>query len=408
MYYGIDYINFIPKGPTRAWEHCRRKQGPWHLKGTPAEGYHMCMILKTLPFALLLLASPSTAQNFSELESIDAAQISQLPGAGLPADKSWGVNYSLKGVISVNEGGVFINTVEGQLFKLDLAAKKAAAFEGKTVVLEAQARQSDDLSVLKVAKISEYTPKAGEVTPPAYQPRRRQATIIGNKAGELVMGNVRTASMEVPSETAYEWTSMTLKPELIKNVYFIKKPFKPEVVAAHSFFVFTFEKGGLKDAQGKEPMALALSIEGKTRVGQSFSPLTGLRNSFGIIWSLSTWEEYAARTIYHEKGHLVPYPVQLTHAQKVQLLQESMTQAAVDREGEFYNTIRNNCTNNLLILLNRVLPKEKQIKMWTIPYMVYNVKATMPLMVITDLQKRGLLGAEFTDINARTLHTLIP
>ncbi len=339
-----------------------------------------------------------------------AAQVrtSDLPGLPLPSEKSWGVNYSLKGVLSLTEDGPYLNTADGRLFKLDLSERKARKLDGRTVVVEAQARQADDLSVLKVGKISEYTPKAGEVVPAPYQPRRRQALLLENKAGELVIGNVRKSDAEVPPAGSYDWTTMTVKPELIKNVYFIKKPFKPELVAAHSFLVFTFEKGGLKDAAGREPMALALSIEGKTRVGQSFSPLTGLNNAFGINWSLSTWEEYAARTIYEEKGHLVPYPVLLSHAEKAALLTESMRQAAVDREGEFYNTIKNNCTNNLLILFNRVLPKERQIKMWTIPYMVYNVRATMPLMVIKNLQKRGLLGAEFTDINAQTLHTVLP
>ncbi|OGR69171.1 MAG: hypothetical protein A2081_05305 [Elusimicrobia bacterium GWC2_61_19] len=367
------------------------------------------MKLNALSFALLVafpLAAP--AQTFSELENLNAARIAEMPGLDLPADKSWGVAYTLKGVIARNEAGVFINTADGRLFKLDLSSAKAGKFDGKTVVIEAEAKQADDLALLKVTRIAEYTPKAGEVTPPPYQARRRQAVIIDNKGGDLVLGNVRTMLTEVPPADSYDWTTMTIKPELIKNVYFIKKPFKPEIVAAHSFLVFTFEKGGLRDAQGKEPMALALSIEGRTREGQSFSPVTGLRNSFGIIWSLSTWEEYAARTIYHEKGHLVPYPVNFTHEQKAKLLQESMALAAVDREGEFYHTIRNNCTNNLLILFNRVLPADKQIKLWTIPYMVYNVKATMPLMVVTNLQERGILGAEFTDINAATLNTRLP
>ncbi|OGR45011.1 MAG: hypothetical protein A2X35_06345 [Elusimicrobia bacterium GWA2_61_42] len=371
------------------------------------------MLFKLLSSALIALpvaASAQTSADFADLGALTPVQIRQtaLPGLELPSDKSWGVTYALKGVLSVTEEGVHLNTAEGRLFNLDLSGRKAREFNGKTVVVEAQAKQADDLSVLKVISISEYTPQAGEIVPPPYQPRRRQAVIIENKGAELVMGNVRTAQAEVPPADAYDWTTMTIKPGLIKNVYLIKKPFKPEVVAAHSFFVFTFEKGGLTDAQGKEPMALALSIEGRTRVGQSFSPLTGLRNSFGIIWALSTWEEYAARTIYHEKGHLVPYPVLLSHEEKAALLRESMQQAAVDREGEFYNTITNNCTNNLLILLNRVLPKERRTKMWTIPYMVYNVRATMPLMVIKDLQKQGLLGAEFTDINADTLHTRLP
>lgn len=371
------------------------------------------MISKNLSFFFLLflpLTSAARTADFTTLETVDASQIKQLslPGLELPADKKWGVSYTLKGVIAVEEGLVSLNTPDGRLFQLELSAKKAEKFKGKTVSVEALARQADDLSILKVESISEYTPKAGEIVPAPYQPRRRQALLLSDKGGELVMGNVRELRAGLPLPDSFDWTTAAMKPELVKNVYFVKKPFAPEFLAAHSFFLFTFEKGGLRDGSGREIAGLTLSIESRTRVGQTFSPLTGIRNAFGIIWHLATWEDYSARTIHLEKGHLVPYPMQLSHEQKVSLLRESMTLAAVDRDGEFYHTITNNCTNNLLIIMNRVLPENRRIKMWTIPYMVYNAKATMPLFVITSLQKRGLLGAEFADINAATLKTPLP
>ena len=369
---------------------------------------------KNLSFFILiffpLAAAAQTPAGFAQLETLNAPQIKQLslPGLELPADKKWGVSYTLKGVLSVQEDKVLLNTPDGRLFNLDLSLRKARKLNGKTVTVEALARQADDLSILKVESVKEYAPAAGEVVPAPYQPRRRQAKLLSDKGGELVMDNVRTLRGELPLPDSFDWTTASIRPELIKNVYFVKKPFAPEFVAAHSFFLFTFEPGGLKDGNGSEPAGLTLSIESRTRVGQNFSPLTGLRNAFGIIWHLATWEDYAARTIHLEKGHLVPYPVQLSQEQKMQLLRESMTLAAVDRDGEFYHTITNNCTNNLLLIMNRVLPENRRIKMWTIPYMVYNLKATMPLFVIKNLQKQGLLGAEFIDINAATLKTRLP
>lgn len=360
---------------------------------------------------LLTLAVPAAAQtSFDPLTLLNAGDIRATEPAGLqvPGEKSWGANYTLKGVIKSTEDGPFINTLNGRLFKLDLSERKTRKFEGKTVIIEAQARQADDLSILKVGRISGYTPTAGEVAAP-YQPRRRQALMLEDQDGRITMGNVRTMHEPVPPKDSYDWTSMTMYPDRIKNVYFVKKPFPPEFLAAHSFLVFTFEKGALKDAAGNEPTALALSIEGRTRVDQSFSPLTGLGRSFGIIWSLSTWEEYAARTIHYEGFHLQVYPVLFSHGQKAQLLREAMDLSAVDREGEYYHTIKNNCTNNLVILFNRVLPEKKQVKMWTIPYMIYNFRATMPQLVIKKLQKSDLLGPEFADIKSPgDLNTPIP
>ncbi len=370
-------------------------------------------MIKTVPFLLIAaFAAPAAAQNsFEELAGLDAGSISglEVPGLAVPSEKSWGANYTLRGVVASTEDGVFINTFDGRLFRLDLSDRKARKFDGKTVIVEAQARQADDLSILKVGGIEEYTPGADEVVPAPYQPRRRQALLLANKSDEITMGNVRTMRTAVPEKDSYDWTSMTMDPEKIKNVYFVKKPFPPEFLAAHSFLVFTFEKGALRDAEGNEPMALALSIEARTRTDQSFSPLTGLGRKFGILWSLSTWEEYAARTVHHEGFRLAPYPVLLSHDEKVRLLREAMTLSAVDREGEFYHTIKNNCTNNLVILFNRVLPRERQIKMWTIPYMVYNFRATMPQMVINNFQKRGLLGEQFADIQTPAdLATVLP
>ncbi|MBI4352038.1 MAG: DUF4105 domain-containing protein [Elusimicrobia bacterium] len=371
------------------------------------------MVLKTLPLFILVF-TPFTASaqpaDFARLENLGASQIKSLPlpGLELPAEKKWGVAYSLKGLLKTEEGRVLLNTPDGRLFRLELSPKKAGKFNGKTVRVEALARQADDLSILKVGSIAEYTPKAGEIVPAPYQPRRRQARLLLDNGSDLVMGNVRELRGNLPLPDSFDWTTASMKPGLVKNVYFVKKPFAPEFLAAHSFFLFTFEKGGLTDGNGKEPAGLTLSIEARTRVGQSFSPLTGLGNAFGIIWHLATWEDYAARTIHLEKGRLAPYPMKLSREEKVKVLRESMALAAVDREGEFYQTITNNCTNNLLIILNRVLPEDRRVKMWAIPYMIYNMRATMPLFVIKDLQQHGLLGVEALDINAATLNAPLP
>jgi hypothetical protein len=39
-----------------------------------------------------------------------------------------------------------------------------------------------------------------------------------------------------------------------------------------------------------------------------------------------------------------------------------------------------------------VLAKDKQIKLWKIPGMLYNLKATMPVSVVKMLKKKGLIG----------------
>ena len=74
--------------------------------------------------------------------------------------------------------------------------------------------------------------------------------------------------------------------------------------------------------------------------------------------------------------------------------------AAVNRDGEFYNTVTNSCCNNLVIVINGVVPEQQRVKMWTVPYLVYNLAATIPVKVPGTLQAKGLLGPELPTINA--------
>ena len=67
-----------------------------------------------------------------------------------------------------------------------------------------------------------------------------------------------------------------------------------------------------------------------------------------------------------------------------------------------------NCTNNLIIVINRVLPEAQRITMWTIPYLAYNLRATMPVWVPKYLQGKGLLGPELGEVNASNYRNPLP
>ena len=225
----------------------------------------------------------------------------------------------------------------------------------------------------------------------------------------MTVGNVRWLYNQNPQEGAFDWATAVIKPELVKEVYFVKKPFAPEWIAAHSLLAFTFEKGGLVDANGNESTALVLTIEAFLREGQVYDLKAGLKDNFGIVWLLTSWEDYVTRTALVDKARLIPYAVKnLTHQQKADMIRESVRLAAVNREGEYYHTITNNCTNNLLIVINRVLPENRRIRMWTIPYLAYNVRATMPVMVPKYLQGKGLLGPELGVINDTNYQVPLP
>ncbi len=368
------------------------------------------ILLLLASFPLLSPFAAAQAFNAEDLQALtaQAMQEQRLALPDLPAEKKWGVSYVLTGALSIQEDKVILNTADGRVFELDYSVRKAKRFDGHSVKVEAKAKQADDMAVMKVGDIEAYDPSA-ELKLPPYLSKRRPAKVLDSNPAAMTVANVRWLYNTRPDNDNFDWATAVIKPELVKEVYFVKKPFAPEWIAAHSLLAFTFEKGGLTDAAGNESQALVLTIEAFLREGQVYDLKAGLKKNFGIVWLLTTWEDYVARTALIDKARLIPYAVKnLSHAQKADMVREGVRLAGVSREGEYYHTITNNCTNNLLIVMNRVLPENRRIRMWTIPYLAYNVRATMPVMVPGYLQGKKLLGPELPPINETNYQVPLP
>ena len=265
--------------------------------------------------------------------------------------------------------------------------------------------QADDRETLKVESIAPYTPPVKpEVT--AYDPLQRRISVLSDEDAAMRVQNVRWHKARAGE---FDWATAAVRPSFIKDIYLIKQPFPPEALAAHSLLLFTFDPGGLTDAGGNEAYGLVLSIEARQKVGQAYNPLAGMKNTYNIIWTLSTWEDYARRSVKVMNKRLIPYKLAgFSMPQKSWLVRETLRQAGVNRDGEFYHTVTNNCTNNLLILMNRALPETRRIPMWDVPYSVYNISATMPLFVPGYLQGKGLLGPELREVTLINLYLPLP
>ena len=190
-------------------------------------------------------------------------------------------------------------------------------------------------------------------------------------------------------------------------------PMVPEFILAHAMLVFTFKPGGLVNSSGQESQALTLTIEAALPPGQMYDLIKCAKKTFNIVWNLTTFENYAKQQIvfnpYTTKSHrLIIYPVRLDEGQKKQLLKEAIIQAGKNRGGEYYHITRNNCTQNLVVLLNHVLPLPKQIKQWWIPNCLYNMNATVPVNVFKSLIKKEILGDVIFEISTEKFTSKIP
>lgn len=318
------------------------------------------------------------------------------------------VNYRLTGMLEVvrHSSGTYpiLRTGDGRLFNLTgMPLAKLTPFEGQNVVVEGSARQGDQLTDLKVNRIAAAPIDPQAVVLPPLKPHQTPVKLVSQRPPIYQLANVRWGYTpgQPRNNDNFRFVQATLDTSKVDRAYFVIKPFPPEWIAAHSLMYWSLKPGGLVSETGEQASGIFLSIEAYQRKDQSYSLIQGLKNTFGSAWIMGAWEDYTTQSCEVQNEKLFLYPLKLTQSQMSTLLAEAVLQATVNRTGEFYHTVTNNCTNNLIILLNRVLPAERRINLWTIPSMVYNLRATMPVIVPKMLMKKGLVGEPLPEVNAR-------
>ena len=323
-----------------------------------------------------------------------------------PAMAARAVHYALRGVLEIQEGVPCLYTADGRVFQLIMDKSEAQKFAGQSVGVEGTVTQSDDLESVKVKQI-EVIPEGNiEIPVVEHEAYQRPAKILANAKGIMTVSNIRWGIDQDPAskekKALHTWEDAVINPDKVVKAYLVVKPFAPKFLAAHTLLAFTFEPGGVVAKSGKESSTLVLSIEAYKKIGQSYGLIKTMKKEFDIVWILTNLQNYAELNVNYNKSsdtEITVYPINFNREQAKALMVETVKQACVNRQGEYYNTILNNCTNNLVIMLNRVLPENKRVKLWTIPGMLYNPKATMPLSVLKMLKKKGLIGEPISTIN---------
>lgn len=356
------------------------------------------------PLALsLAFAGAAGAAGFDELYS------APLPAPSVElsavADKH-AVTYFLRGLVTVHPDKTVLNTEDGRAFILELSKEDAAAWDDRTVELWGKAEASDDLDTLRVSSIQEYIPDPSTAEPPPHKSKFRPARFLGETDGALQVGDMRWLEPTAASHN-FSWVSASIRPELLKEIYFVTKV-QPPGLAGHSLLFYEFGDGGLVDAAGRGSKGFFLSVEAYAREGQDYSLLAGFKKTYNIIWLLTNFEDYAMDSAAFGKNWLNFYPVLADRAGKLKMVRDTVEQATVNREGEWYHSTRNNCTNNLVTMINHSQPGDKKIKMWTIPHLIYNFYATTPPMVPGYLGRKGVLGPKAFTIDAANYRDYLP
>ncbi len=167
------------------------------------------------------------------------------------------------------------------------------------------------------------------------------------KGDTVTIGNVRNANYRSTTDYDVHWETRTYDVRKLESVWFVVEPFSDWRGPAHTFLSFGFDDGEY----------VAISVEIRKEKGESFSPVGGLLRQYELIYVIGDEHDLIGlRANYrHDKVYL--YKMRATREQARELFVSMLKRTnEVAQHPEFYNTLTNTCTTNIVEHINVMAP----------------------------------------------------
>ena len=177
------------------------------------------------------------------------------------------------------------------------------------------------------------------------QARAASASIGGNN---VRIANVRNFHYTAPRTftPAYDVRSYDL--DKLQSVWYVLTPFSDNWRGpAHSFVSF-----GFADSQ-----FVAISVEARREPGETYDAVKGLFKRFEILYVVGDERDLIGQRAAYSDDRVYLYPIK-AKPEKMRAMFVAMLERAnkLRDEPEFYNTLTNNCTSNVVAHVNQVAP----------------------------------------------------
>jgi len=115
---------------------------------------------------------------------------------------------------------------------------------------------------------------------------------------------------------------------------------------AHAFLTFRF---------GDE--YVSISVEARKESSESYSPIRGILNEYELMYVIGSERDLIGLRTHVWKEEVILYPIRATPDNLRRLFIDMIERAhEVSRNPEFYNTVTNSCSSNIVRHVNRIAP----------------------------------------------------
>ncbi len=167
-------------------------------------------------------------------------------------------------------------------------------------------------------------------------------------ADTVQVRNVRNAHYRSTSDFDVHWEDRRYDLRRLESVWYIVEPFASWRGPAHTFLSFGFGSGEY----------IAISVEIRKQRDESFSPWRGLLRQYELTYIVGDERDLIGLRANHRNDDVYLYPMRATpdaaRALFVAMLERANVLAV---HPEFYNTLGNNCTSNIIDHVNLIAPE---------------------------------------------------
>ena len=159
--------------------------------------------------------------------------------------------------------------------------------------------------------------------------------------------NIRNCNYRTENDYDVRHLDREIQLSDVRSIDFIVVPFKETPLLAHTMLSF-----GLADGEH-----IVYSVEARLQKGQSYAAIGGAMSEFELIYVVGTEKDLIRLRTDVRKVDVYLYPILATppQVQKVFLAATARVNE-IARQPEFYDTITNNCTTNIVDLINELRP----------------------------------------------------
>jgi hypothetical protein len=166
--------------------------------------------------------------------------------------------------------------------------------------------------------------------------------------GNLVsIHNIRNFTYASTTSFTISYYDKTFDLNKIKKVWYVVEPFSGIPGSAHTFLSFEFEGDQF----------VSISVEIRKEKGESFHPVKGLFNQYELMYVIADERDVIKLRSNYRKDLVYVYPIKTTTDKARELFLDMVNRANdLSQHPEFYNTVTNTCTTNIVRHVDKITP----------------------------------------------------